>query len=144
MNSMCRTCRRVAVFFSDVAVLASVGHVQAIFCKYGRKNGPNLRFCCRTCGKCGSRSFYVQVRHKKKNDPHRDGYESFLIFSKLAESEFCKVHITLLGESLVQGKSFVESVAGLAFLSYLEVIPHELLVVRMHAVLDDALGALGG
>ena len=79
----------------------------------------------------------------KKNDPHRDGYESFLIFSKLAESEFCKVHITLLGESLVQGKSFVESVAGLAFLSYLEVIPHELLVVRMHAVLDDALGALG-
>ncbi len=70
-----------AFHFFVVAVLANVGLVRAIFCKYSSKNGPNLRFCCRTCGKCGSQSLCVQVRHKK-NDPQRDGYESFLIFPK--------------------------------------------------------------
>ena len=58
--------------------------------------------------------------------------------------EFCKVHVALFGQGFVQGKSFVQSVAGLTLLSNLEVIPHELLVVRVHAVLNDALGALGG
>ena len=90
----------------------------------------------------------------QKNDPQRDGYESFLIFLKRGTKrtvpfvplllEFGKVHITLLGECLVQSKGFVQCVAGLAFLGYLEVIPHELLVVGVHTVLDDALGALGG
>jgi hypothetical protein len=51
-----------AFHFFVVAVLANAGLVLAIFCKYGLKNGPNLRFCCRTCGKCGLQSHCVQVR----------------------------------------------------------------------------------
>lgn len=58
--------------------------------------------------------------------------------------EFCQMHVALLSQGLVQGKSLVKCVAGLTLLGNLEVIPHELLVVRMYAVLDDALGALGG
>ena len=34
--------------------------------------------------------------------------------------------------------------AGLTLLGYLEVVPHELLVVGVNAVLNNALGALGG
>ena len=58
--------------------------------------------------------------------------------------ELGKVHVALLGQGLVEGKGFVKCVAGLTLLSNLEVIPHELLVVRVNAVLNDALGALGG
>lgn len=58
--------------------------------------------------------------------------------------ELGQVHVALLGQSLVQCKGFVESVAGLTLLGNLEVVPHELLVVGVNAVLDDALGALGG
>ena len=58
--------------------------------------------------------------------------------------EFCQVHVTLLGQGFVQGKCLVKSVAGLALFGNLEVIPHKLLVVGMNAVLNDALGALGG
>ena len=138
-----------AFHFFVVAVLANVGLVRAIFCKYGSKNGPNLRFCCRTCGKCGSQSLCVQVRHKTRwlrivshISQKVRGTKRTVPFVPLL-LEFCEVHVALLGECLVQGKGFVESVAGLTFLGNLEVIPHELLVVRMHAVLDDALGALG-
>ncbi len=58
--------------------------------------------------------------------------------------ELGQVHITLLGQGLVEGKGFVKSVAGLSLLGNLEVVPHELLVVGVHAVLYYALGALGG
>ena len=58
--------------------------------------------------------------------------------------ELSQVHVALLGQSLVEGKGFVKGVACLALLGYLEVIPHELLVVGVHAVFDDALGTLGG
>ena len=58
--------------------------------------------------------------------------------------ELGQVHVALLGQGLVEGKCFVQSVAGLTLLGNLEVIPHELLVVGVNAVLDDALGALGG
>ena len=123
MNSMCRTSRLGAACSYNVAVLASAGVVRAIFCKYGNKNGQNLRFWCRTCGKCSSQSICLQVRHQLK---------------------LSKVHVALLGEGFVEGKGFVEGVTGLAFLGNLEVVPHELLVVGVHTVLDDALGALGG
>ena len=58
-------------------------------------------------------------------------------------SEFGQVHVTLLGQSLMQGECLLQCMAGLTLLGNLQVVPHELLVVRMHAVLDDTLGALG-
>ena len=67
-----------------------------------------------------------------------------VVATGMANLELGEMHVALLGEGLVEGKGFVQSVAGLALLGYLEVIPHELLVVGVHAVLDDALGALGG
>ena len=60
------------------------------------------------------------------------------------KSELSQVHVTLLGQGLVEGESFVQSVAGLTFLGNLEVVPHELFVVGVHAVLNNALGTLGG
>ena len=66
------------------------------------------------------------------------------VVTGMAGLELGQVHVALLGQGLVEGKGFVEGVAGLTLLGYLEVIPHELLVVGVHAVLDDALGALGG
>ena len=54
------------------------------------------------------------------------------------------MHVTLLCQCFVQGKCLVKCVAGLTLLGNLEVISHELLVVGMHAVLNDALGTLGG
>ena len=59
-------------------------------------------------------------------------------------SELCQVHVALLSQGLVEGKSFVQGVTGLTLLGNLEVVPHELLVVGVHAVLDDALCALCG
>ena len=58
--------------------------------------------------------------------------------------ELGQVHVALLGQGLVEGKGFVKGVAGLTLLGNLEVVPHELLVVGVHAVFDDAFGALGG
>ena len=58
--------------------------------------------------------------------------------------ELSQVHVTLLGKSLVQGKGFVKGVAGLSLLGNLEVIPHQLLVVRVNTVLNYTLGTLGG
>lgn len=58
-------------------------------------------------------------------------------------SEFGQVHVTLLGQSLMQGECLLQCMAGLTLFGNLQVVPHELLVVRMHAVLDDTLGALG-
>ena len=58
-------------------------------------------------------------------------------------SEFGQMHVTLLGQSLMQGECLLQCMAGLTLFGNLQVVPHELLVVRMHAVLDDTLGALG-
>ena len=66
------------------------------------------------------------------------------VVTGMAGLELSQVHVTLLGQGLVEGKGFVKGVAGLTLLGNLEVIPHELLVIRMHTVLNDALGALGG
>ena len=58
-------------------------------------------------------------------------------------SEFGQVHVTLLGQSLMQGECLLQCMAGLTLFGNLQVVPHELLVVGVHAVLDDALGTLG-
>lgn len=91
---------------------------------------------------CGSRYGRKRAQGVEKQRPATGSCGPLIV--QRPRLELGQVHVTLLGQGLVQGKGFVESVAGLTLLGYLEVIPHELLVIRVHAVLDDALGALGG
>lgn len=58
-------------------------------------------------------------------------------------SELCQTHIALFGQSLVESESLIQSMAGMTFPRHLKVVPHELLVIGMHAVLNYGLGALG-
>jgi len=115
--SMAAKTRVLGIF---VAILAGNRGYRGCGDRYGRKRAQGVEKQRPATGSCGP-----------------------LIVQRL-RLELGQVHVALLGQGLVQGKGFVESVAGLTLLSYLEVIPHELLVVGVHAVLDDALGALGG
>ncbi len=91
---------------------------------------------------CGGRYGRKRAQGVEKQRPATGSCGPLIVQRPILE--FGQVHVALLSQGLVQGKGFVESVAGLSLLGYLEVIPHELLVIRVHAVLDNALGALGG
>ena len=53
------------------------------------------------------------------------------------------MHVSFFGKSLVQCKRLVKGVTGLSLLGYLEIIPHELLIVRVDTILYDAFCAFG-
>ena len=91
---------------------------------------------------CGDRYGRKRAQGVEKQRPATGSCGPLIVH--MAGLELSQVHVTLLGQGLVEGKGFVKCVAGLTLLGNLEVIPHELLVVGVHAVLNDALGALGG
>lgn len=115
--SMAAKTRVLAIF---VAILAENRGYNACGDRYGRKRAQGVEKQRPATGSCGP------------------------LIVQRPKLEFGQVHVALLGQGFVKGKSLVKCVAGLTLLGNLEVIPHELLVVRMYAVLDDALGALGG
>ncbi len=65
-----------------------------------------------------------------------------VLYAGASVSELCQMHVSLFGQSLMQSESLLKGMAGLTLLGNLQVVPHELLVVGVHAVLDDALGTL--
>ena len=65
--------------------------------------------------------------------------------SKLCEfAEVHLVHVALLDEGVVECVGGSEVVPRLTLLRNLEVVPEELLVVRMCAVFDDGMSTLDG
>ena len=80
----------------------------------------------------------MRESERKDNTPEYPLSSILSIFLILSQ-----MHVSLFGQGFVQGKGFIQSVAGLAFLGNLKIIPHELLVIRVHAVLYYALGTLG-
>ena len=58
--------------------------------------------------------------------------------------EIGQVHVALASQRVVHGEGGRQVVARLAHLGELQVVPKQLLVVRMCTVLDDDFGALCG
>ena len=57
-------------------------------------------------------------------------------------SEVCQLHVTLASQRVVHSEGSSQVMTGLTHLRDLQVIPKQLLLVRMSTVLDDALSTL--